>query len=250
MDARKTALVTGATSGIGKASAIGLAHAGYDVVFCGRRTDKLEETAADCGNQSRILPVACDVTQEDAVVDLFAQAKARFGRIDVVFNNAGLSTPAARIDETSLDNFKAAIDLNLTGAFLVAREAFRYMKAQDPQGGRIINNGSVSSYVPRPNAVPYNTSKHAVTGLTKTISLEGRPFNIACGQIDIGNTATDMTAKMDKGMLQANGTMAPEPTYHVQHVVDAIIYMASLPLAANVQFMTVMATNMPYVGRG
>ncbi len=249
MSEARTALVTGATSGIGKASAIALARAGYNVVFCGRRADKLDETRAACGD-AKVLGVECDVTGEDAVVDLFARAKDRFGRIDVVFNNAGLSSPAVGIDETKLSDFKAAVDLNLTGAFLVAREAFRHMRAQDPQGGRIINNGSISAHVPRPHAVPYNTTKSAINGLTKTISLEGRPFNIACGQIDIGNTATDMTAAMASGKLQANGTMAPEPTFDVSHVADTIVYMAGLPLDTNVQTVTIMATNMPFVGRG
>lgn len=249
MNGHKTALVTGATSGIGKASAIALAGAGFDVVFCGRRADYLAATAAACGD-AEVLGVACDVTDEAAVIDLFAKAKDRFGRIDVVFNNAGLSSPAAGIDETRLEDFQAAVNLNLTGAFLVAREAFRHMRAQNPQGGRIINNGSISASVPRPHAVPYNTTKSAINGLTKTISLEGRPFNIACGQIDIGNAGTDMTAAMASGKLQANFSMAPEPTFDVSHVADTIVHMARLPLDANVQTVTLMATNMPYVGRG
>lgn len=249
MSERSTALVTGATSGIGKASAIALSRAGFNVVFCGRRAEMLKEAEASCAN-GEVLGVACDVTQEAQVIDLFAQARNRFGRIDVVFNNAGLSSPAVGIDETTLKDFKAAVDLNLTGAFLVAREAFRCMRGQEPQGGRIINNGSISAHVPRPHAVPYNTTKSAINGLTKTISLEGRPFNIAGGQIDIGNTATDMTAAMASGKLQANGTMAPEPTFDVAHVANTIVYMAGLPLDANVQSVTIMATNMPFVGRG
>ena len=248
---RKTALVTGATSGIGRACAVGLASAGYNVIICGRRQERLEETASLCTRDSgRILAMACDVTDESSVIELFAGAKDKFSRIDVVFNNAGRFLPAARIDETSLETFQAGIDVNLTGAFVVAREAFRHMKDQNPGGGRIINNGSISAHVPRPNAVTYNTSKSAITGLTKSISLEGRAFDIACSQIDIGNAATDMTAKMETGMLQANGTISPEPTFDVRHVVDAVLYMAGLPLNANVQFMTVMATTMPYIGRG
>ncbi len=247
----KTALITGATSGIGRACALGLAQAGYNIAVCGRRSERLEETLEMAeANGERALGVNCDVTDEASVVAMFAEAKKKFGRIDVVFNNAGRFLPAARIDDTSLETFQEGINVNLTGAFLVAREAFRHMRDQQPQGGRIINNGSISAYVPRPNAVPYNTSKHAITGLTKSISLEGRAVNIACSQIDIGNTATDMTAKMETGMLQANGTIAPEPTFDVEHVVDAVIYMAGLPLNANVQFMTIMATTMPYVGRG
>lgn len=249
MDTQKTALVTGATSGIGKAAVIALAQAGYNVVFCGRRAEKLAETEAECGGAD-VLGVAADVTHEAAVADLFAAAKAKFGRIDVVFNNAGLSSPAAGIDETRLADFQAAVNLNLTGAFLVAREAFRYMRAQDPQGGRIINNGSISAHVPRPNAVPYNTTKSAINGLTKTISLEGRLYNIACGQIDIGNTGTDMTAAMASGKLQANFETTPEPTFDVKHVAESIVYMAGLPLDTNVQTLTIMATNMPFVGRG
>ncbi len=247
----KTALITGATSGIGRASALGLARAGYNIVICGRRSEHLEETLESSeADKESALGVVCDVTEEDSVLDMFATAKAKFGHIDIVFNNAGRFLPAARIDDTSLETFQEGIDVNLTGAFLVAREAFRYMRDQLPQGGRIINNGSISAHVPRPHAVPYNTAKHAITGLTKSISLEGRALNIACSQIDIGNAATDMTAKMETGMLQANGTIAPEPTFDVEHVVDAVVYMAGLPLNANVQFMTIMATNMPYVGRG
>lgn len=258
MGNRATALVSGATSGIGKASAIGLAGAGYNVVLCGRRADRLKASVTDCeqafikgGHDSaRALGIVCDVTDEEAVIGMFAEAVSVFSRIDMVFNNAGRFLPAARIDETSLEIFMAGVEVNLVGAFLVAREAFRVMRDQEPQGGRIINNGSISAYVPRPNAVSYNASKHAITGLTKSISLEGRAVNIACGQIDIGNCATDMTAGMATGMLQANGEMAPEPTFEVRHVVDAVLYMAGLPLEANVQFMTVMATRMPYIGRG
>ncbi len=251
MGKSKTALITGATSGIGKACAMGLSKAGFNVVICGRRADRLAEAQeAIARSGGSVLAVPCDVTDEAGVKSMFAKARDRFSRLDVVFNNAGMFLPAARIDETSLETFKKGVDVNLVGAFLIAREAFRYMRDQNPQGGRIINNGSISAYVPRPNAVPYNASKHAITGLTKSISLEGRSLNIACSQIDIGNTATDMTAKMETGMLQANGTILPEPTFDVAHVVDAIVYMSNLPLEANVQFMTVMATNMPFIGRG
>ncbi|HHG89968.1 MAG TPA: SDR family oxidoreductase [Devosia sp.] len=251
MSTQKTALITGATSGIGRACALGLARAGYNIVVSGRRGGRLKETLEMSGaDEANTLGVVGDVTEEASVMNMFAEAKEKFGRIDVVFNNAGRFLPAARIDDTSLETFQEGINVNLVGAFLVAREAFRHMRDQSPQGGRIINNGSISAYVPRPNAVPYNTSKHAISGLTKSISLEGRNVNIACSQIDIGNAATDMTAKMETGMLQANGTIAPEPTFDVEHVVDAVIYIAGLPLNANVQFMTVMATTMPYVGRG
>ncbi len=247
----KTALITGATSGIGKESALGLARAGYNLIVCGRNQARLDAIVSECHEMGNlIMGVPCDVTDEKAVISLFAQAKEQFPHIDVVFNNAGSFLPAARIDETSLETFKAGIDINLIGAFLVAREAFRTMRDQTPQGGRIINNGSIAAHVPRPNSVPYSTSKHAVTGLTKSISIEGRGLNIACSQIDIGNTATPMSANFSKGVLQANGTTIPEPTFDVRHVVDAIVYMSNLPLDANVQFMTITATQMPYIGRG
>jgi len=248
-----TALVTGATSGIGRATAVGLAAAGFNVVACGRREERLRAVSDECADANgpdSVLAIACDVTDEAAVAVLFERARAQFGRIDVVFNNAGLGAPAAEIGDTTFADFKRVVDVNLNGAYLIAREAFRHMKAQDPQGGRIINNGSISAYVPRPHGVAYNATKHAVSGLTKTISLDGRPYNIACGQIDIGNAGTDMTTKMADGVLQPNGSVAPEPTFDVQHVVDAVVYMARLPLGANVQSMTVMATAMPYVGRG
>ena len=247
----KTALVTGATSGIGKECALGLARAGYNLIVCGRNQGRLDAMVEECRAKGcEVLGIRCDVTNEESVISLFARAKERFPYLDVVFNNAGSFLPAARIDETSLETFKAGIDINLIGAFLVAREAFRTMRDQKPQGGRIINNGSIAAHVPRPNSVPYSTSKHAISGLTKSISLEGRGLNIACSQIDIGNTATPMSAQFSKGMLQANGTTIPEPTFDVRHVVDAIVYMSNLPLDANVQFMTITATEMPYVGRG
>ncbi|MBD8065025.1 SDR family oxidoreductase [Devosia sp. PTR5] len=246
MSERKVALVTGGTSGIGKASAIGLRQAGWSVVVCGRRAELVESMT----REHDLHGVVCDVTDTDAVAALFRQLRSETGRLDLVFNNAGRFAPATPFGDISVDTWRVMMDTNLNGAFYVAREAFRLMRDQSPQGGRIINNGSISAYVPRPHAASYTTSKHAITGLTKAISLDGRPFNIACGQIDIGNAATDMTGAMNSGSLQANGTMMPEPTFDVRHVVDAILYMAGLPLSANVQFMTVMATTMPYIGRG
>jgi len=243
----KVALVTGATSGIGRATAIGLGKAGYRVAILGRREDELKRTAELSGAQ---YSGQCDVSDPAAVHRYFADLRAKLGRIDVVFNNAGMFAPQMTFGDMDIETWKRMVDVNLNGAFYVAREAFRAMRDQHPQGGRIINNGSISAYVPRPGAAAYTATKHAITGLTKAISLDGRAFSIACGQIDIGNTATDMTSKMTTGSLQANGTMVPEPTFDVQHVVDAVLYMSGLPLEANVQFMTVMATNMPYIGRG
>lgn len=240
------ALVTGGTSGIGKAVALGLATAGWTVTICGRRSELVEEITRD----GQVDGLICDVTKPDEVEKLFSQIRERHGRLDLVFNNAGRFAPAKPFGDLDVATWRKMIDTNLNGAFYVAREAFRLMREQNPQGGRIINNGSISAYVPRPQAASYTTSKHAITGLTKAISLDGRPYNIACGQIDIGNAATDMTSQMNSGSLQANGTMMPEPTFDVAHVVEAVTYMAGLPLSANVQFMTVMATNMPYIGRG
>ena len=242
----RTVVITGGTSGIGRAAAVGFAKAGWRVATCGRRADRLNGLA-DLGVD---IAEPCDVTNPADVEALFATVIRRFGRIDAVFNNAGAFAPAATFGDLPVDTWRRMIDVNLNGAFYVAREAFRAMRAQSPQGGRIINNGSISAYVPRPGAASYTASKHAITGLTKAISLDGRPFNIACGQIDIGNTATDMTASMSSGSLQADGSLKAEPTFNVQHVVDALLYMTSLPLEANVQFMTVMATTMPYIGRG
>jgi NAD(P)-dependent dehydrogenase (short-subunit alcohol dehydrogenase family) len=243
----RTAVITGGSSGIGRAAAKGLVAAGFAVAICGRDPQKLESAQQESG---AAFAANCDVGDPEAVARFFAFVREEFGRIDVVFNNAGISAAAASFGDIEVETWRRMIDTNLNGAFFVAREAFRQMRAQDPQGGRIINNGSISAYAPRYGAAPYTASKHAITGLTKSISLDGRQFNIACGQIDIGNTATDMTRTMGQGMMQADGTIRPEPTFDVHHVVDAVVYMANLPLDVNVQFMTVMATTMPYVGRG
>ena len=247
----KTILVTGASAGIGRATAIAFLEAGAQVVLTGRRLDALDETLALSGAPAaRALCLAGDVSDEAFVDGLFAALEARFGRLDVVFNNAGISLLSRTIDEISPQEFRNVIDVNVNGAFLIARAAFALMRRQVPQGGRIINNGSISAHVPRPGSVAYTTSKHAITGLTRSLSLDGRRFNIACGQIDIGNAASDMTDAMSKGVPQANGTVAAEPVMDVQHVASSVLHMASLPLQANVQFMTVMATAMPFIGRG
>ena len=246
-DARRTAVVTGAGSGIGRAAAHALLGAGYAVALAGRREDALAETAAA---HEGALVVPTDVTDESAVASLFARVREELGRVDVLFNNAGLFGAPAPIEDYSLDEWRAVVATNLTGCFVCAQEAFRAMKDQDPRGGRIINNGSISAHVPRPYAVAYTATKHAVTGLTRALSLEGRGYDIACGQIDIGNAATEMTEAMKRGVPQADGSVAPEPVMDVSHVADAVLYMAGLPLDANVQFMTVMATNMPFIGRG
>jgi len=246
--ARKVALVTGAGSGIGKAIALTFAQNDYNVVLAGRRADALEAVAREGG--SACVPVVTDVTNRESVDALFARAQKEFGRLDVLFNNAGVSAPPAPLEELALDRWESVIHTNITGVFLCTQAAFRLMKSQTPQGGRIINNGSISASVPRPRMIAYTASKHAVTGITKATSLEGRQHNIACGQIDIGNTATDLAAAMQTGTLQADFSIKPEPTFNVKHVADAVLYMAGLPLEANVMFMTVMATNMPYIGRG
>jgi NADP-dependent 3-hydroxy acid dehydrogenase YdfG len=244
-------MVTGAGSGIGRAVALALAENGYSVVLAGRRIEKLQETAAAPGrNSARMLAVATDVGQPESVDALFAQAREAFGRLDVLFNNAGATAPGIRMDELTFAQWSQVVSVNLTGAFLCAQGAMRMMKAQQPRGGRIINNGSISAHAPRPNSAPYTATKHAITGLTKCISLDGRAHDIACGQIDIGNALTDLSAKFQTGTMQANGEVRPEPTFDVKHVADAVLYMAGLPLDANVQFMTVMATKMPFVGRG
>ena len=244
----KIALVTGGGSGIGRACAISLAESGYTVIVTGRRLEALEETVGMIkGNASAI---ACDVTDAAAVDALYGQLKTDHGRLDVLFNNAGNNVPAAPIGDVPVEDFLKVINVNLVGAFTMARGAFNLMRAQDPQGGRIINNGSISAYMPRPGSSPYTSSKHAITGLTRTISLDGRPYNIACGQIDIGNAASEMTSKMGGGVPQADLSIKPEPVMDVKNVAKSVLHMADLPLDANVQFMTVMATTMPYVGRG
>jgi NAD(P)-dependent dehydrogenase (short-subunit alcohol dehydrogenase family) len=240
------AIVTGAGSGVGRAAARALLAAGFQVALAGRREDALRETAGGFGDTTMVVPT--DVSHEDSVVALFDAVVARWGGVDVLFNNAGTNVPATPVEEFSLTAWEKVVGVNLTGAFLCAREAFRAMKTRG--GGRIINNGSVSATVPRPHAVAYNATKHAMTGLTRSLSLEGRAHNIACGQIDIGNAATALTERMGQGVLQANLETAPEPTFDVRHVADAVLYQAQLPLSANVQFMTVMATAMPYIGRG
>jgi NAD(P)-dependent dehydrogenase (short-subunit alcohol dehydrogenase family) len=243
----KVALVTGAGSGIGRAVSLALHSAGYSVVLAGRRAAELERTAA---SSARMLPVPTDVGQPDGVRELFARTRETFGRLDVLFNNAGISAPGIPMEDLTYEQWSAVVAVNLTGAFLCAQEAIKLMKAQQPRGGRIINNGSISAYVPRPNSAPYTATKHAITGLTKCISLDGRKYDIACGQIDIGNAATEMTERMTAGVRQADGTKMVEPRMEVRHVAEAVVYMANLPLDANVQFMTVMATKMPFIGRG
>jgi NAD(P)-dependent dehydrogenase (short-subunit alcohol dehydrogenase family) len=247
----KIALVTGAGSGIGRASALALLAAGYHVVLAGRRADVLQETATLAGDAAaRALPVPTDLTQPAAVAALFETVRSTHGRLDVLFNNAGMGAPAVPMDELTWEQWKAVVDVNLNAVFLCTQQAFKLMRHQSPRGGRIINNGSISAHVPRPFSGPYTATKHAITGLTRATSLDGRAWDIACGQIDIGNAATDMTERMTKGVLQPNGEMIPEPRMDVRHVADAVVHMASLPLSANIQFMTVMATNMPFIGRG
>ena len=246
---KKVAMVTGAGSGVGRAATLALLREGYAVVLAGRRLEALEETIAIAGG-GEALAVAADVTQPDSVAALFAAAGQKFGRLDLLFNNAGGNTPSTNFGDLTWHQWAHVVSVNLNGAFLCAHAAFRMMREQSPQGGRIINNGSISAHTPRPGSAPYTATKHAITGLTKTISLDGRAFNIACGQIDIGNAATPMTARMTSGVPQADGTMKPEPVMDVDHVGKTITYMASLPLDANVMFITVMATNMPFAGRG
>ena len=245
----KVALVTGAGSGIGKACAIALGKAGYAVVLAGRRADALQAVAANITGQS--LCVATDITNPQSVADLFAATNNKFGRLDLLFNNAGTGAPGTiLLEDLTFEQWQNVVNTNLTGAFLCTQQAFKIMKAQTPMGGRIINNGSISAHAPRPNSSPYTSTKHAITGLTKSTSLDGRKYDIACGQIDIGNAASDMTARMSGGVPQANGTIAAEPTMDVEDVARAVVFMASLPLGSNVLTMTVMATKMPFVGRG
>lgn len=266
---QRVALVTGAGTGIGKHLTLALLQEGYAVVLAGRRAELLEQTVAEAGaagekrqgvnrsdaegrhvSSSRTLVVPTDVGDPAAVRALFAKTRETFGRLDLLFNNAGSGAPPIPLEDLSYEQWQSVVDVNLTGAFLCTQEAFKIMKDQDPRGGRIINNGSISAHVPRPNSAPYTATKHAMTGLTKSTALDGRKYDIACGQIDIGNAETEMTARMKQGVPQANGTIAAEPTMDVANVSRAVVYMAGLPLDANVQFMTVMATKMPYVGRG
>ncbi len=246
----RVAIVTGAGTGVGRASALALLREGYAVALAGRREVLLQEAADESGAGERALVVRTDVRDADAIANLFAATKARFGRLDVLFNNAGRGAAPVPLEELALDKWRAVVDVNLTGAFLCTQHAFRMMKAQSPHGGRIINNGSISAHTPRPNSAPYTATKHGMTGLTKATALDGRPHDIACGQIDIGNALTAMTARMDEGVLQADGSTAPEPTMNAENVAKAVTYMANLPLDANVLFMTVMATKMPFSGRG
>jgi|SRR5215213_4597417 NAD(P)-dependent dehydrogenase (short-subunit alcohol dehydrogenase family) len=249
-DQRGIAIVTGAATGIGKAVALALLADGWSVVLTGRRKEALEEVATSHARADRTLVVPADVTDPQSVAELFDRTVERFGRVDLVFNNAGTNAPPVDVEELPFEQWKAVIDTNVTGVFLCTQAAFRVMKDQTPRGGRIINNGSISASAPRPNSAPYTASKHAVAGLTKSTSLDGRKYDIACGQIDIGNTATPMASQMAKGVLQADLSVRVEPTFDVKHVASAVVYMASLPLDANVQTMTIMATKMPLVGRG
>jgi NAD(P)-dependent dehydrogenase (short-subunit alcohol dehydrogenase family) len=246
----KVAIVTGAGSGIGKASALALLREGYAVALAGRRKDMLEAVAREAKPGARTLVVPTDVADPASIRALFARTKETFGRLDVLFNNAGIGAPAVPLEDLSYEQWKAVVDTNLTGSFICTQEAFKIMKSQQPRGGRIINNGSISAHAPRPGSVAYTSTKHAITGLTKTTSLDGRKYDIACGQIDVGNAETPLTERMKRGVPQANGSVEVEPTMDVEHVANAVVYMASLPLDANVQFLTVMATKMPFVGRG
>lgn len=247
----KVAIVTGAGTGIGRAAALAFLNDGYRVALAGRRSELLEETAKLAGTATKhALVVPTDVAKADAVNTLFTTVKQAFGRVDVLFNNAGGNAPGVPFEELSYEQWQAVVDVNLTGMFLCAQAAFRMMKEQNPHGGRIINNGSISAHAPRPGSAPYTSTKHGVTGLTKTLSLDGRAYDIACGQIDIGNAVTPMTERMAQGVRQANGTLAPEPRMPVEYCGSAVLFMANLPLDVNVQFMTIMATKMPFIGRG
>lgn len=250
-DQQRVAIITGGGSGVGRASALALLAEGYAVAIAGRRSEALDETVQLAGDDgARARPIVTDVTDPESVASLFEAVRQEFGRLDLLFNNAGSGAPPMLLEDLTVEQWKAVVDVNLTGSFLCTQEAFRIMKAQDPMGGRIINNGSISADRPRPNSSPYTATKHAITGLTKATSLDGRKYDIACGQIDIGNAATDMTAKMSGGVPQADGSMATEPTMDIANVANAIVYMAGMPLNANVQFLTVMATKMPFIGRG
>ncbi|MSO22075.1 MAG: SDR family oxidoreductase [Acidobacteria bacterium] len=247
----KVIVITGAGSGIGKAVALTFLRDGYRAVLAGRRTDALAQTLSEAGTAAaQAIAVATDVSDPSSVRVLFAKVKEQFGRVDVLFNNAGVSANGVPFEDLSFEKWKRVVDINLTGSFLCTQEAFRMMKEQRPQGGRIINNGSISAHAPRPDSVAYTATKHAITGLTKSTALDGRKYDIACGQIDIGNALTDMAAQMAKGVHQADGSIKPEPLMDVQHVADAVLHMASLPLESNIQYLTIMATKMPFVGRG
>ena len=251
MTQRKVALITGGSAGIGKASAIALAKAGWDVVVTGRRKDLLDQVAAEARTHgARAIGVVCDVGKPDSVKALFDAVMAEFGHLHLLFNNAGIGAPGINLEDLTYEQWQAVVDTNLTGPFLCTQHAFRIMKDQNPIGGRIINNGSISAHAPRPNTAPYTSTKHAMTGLTKSTALDGRKYNIACGQIDIGNADTDMGGRMKAGVPQANGQIAPEAVMDPEHVANAVVHMASLPLESNVLFMTIMATKMPFVGRG
>lgn len=251
MNENRIALITGAGSGVGRAAALALHTAGFSVVLAGRRASEIEKTAAMAARSGgRILAVPTDVSQPDSVKELFGRIREEFGRLDVLFNNAGINVPAIPMDELTFEQWSSVVAINLSGSFLCAQEAMHLMKSQEPKGGRIINNGSISAYTPRPNSAPYTCTKHAITGLTKCISLDGRPWDIACSQIDIGNAATELTERMTAGVLQADGSKKPEPRMNLKHVADAVVFIASLPLDANVMFMNVMATKMPFAGRG
>jgi NAD(P)-dependent dehydrogenase (short-subunit alcohol dehydrogenase family) len=250
MKAKRVALVTGAGSGIGRAAALALLQDGYHVALVGRRRDRLEQTAAESGAPDRALVLPADITRDEQVKDVFAKTRAAWGRLDVLFNNAGMGAPAVPMEDLPIEKFREVVELNLVAMFVCTQEAIRIMKAQDPRGGRIINNGSISAHVPRPMSVAYTATKHAVTGLTRSISLDGRKDDVTASQIDIGNASTDLAARMAQGVHQADGSIRPEPLMDVEHVGHAVLYMANLPLDANVQFMTLMATKMPFIGRG
>ena len=247
----KVAVITGAGSGIGKATALAFLNDGYRVAFAGRRQEALEAAIKEAGAKaSHAIAVPTDVSDADAVKNLFSKTRDTFGRVDVIFNNAGINAPGVALEDLTVDQWKAVVDINLTGMFLCIQEAFRVMKDQDPRGGRIINNGSISAHAPRPNSAPYTATKHAVTGLTKCASLDGRKYDIACSQIDIGNAMTELASRIANGVPQADGSIKPEAMMNVREVASAVLYMASMPLDTNVQFMTIMATKMPFVGRG
>jgi len=250
MSEGKVAIVTGGGTGIGKHSAFALLQAGYSVTIAGRRQEMLDEAVAESELSDRALGVVTDVSDPESVANLFGKTVDKFGRVDVLFNNAGTGAPSIPLEELTFEQWTRVVNVNLTGAFLCTQEAFRIMKGQSPMGGRIINNGSISAHVPRPKSAPYTSTKHAMTGLTKSTSLDGRKYNIVCGQIDIGNALTDMTAKMQKGVPQADGSMKEESTMDVEHVADAVVQMAELPLESNIQFMTILASSMPFIGRG